>query len=130
MKVEVSGLNSFPLSRAQQALWLAQQVNPSTPFVVAQYVELRGFIDVSALIEATDRGCREIESALVRLVETDAAPLQVVDLSIPDALGYVDLRGSKNPFEAAHQWMTLSYSRPIDMSVDRLMGLLHDQVTG
>ena len=127
MKVEVSGLNSFPLSRAQQALWLAQQVNPSTPFVVAQYVELRGLIDVSALIEATDRGCREIESALVRLVETDAAPHQVVDLSIPDALGYVDLRGSKNPIEAAHQWMTLRYSRPIDMSVDRLIAatLLH-----
>ncbi|WP_245006083.1 non-ribosomal peptide synthetase [Rhodococcus globerulus] len=127
MKVEVSGLNSFPLSRAQQALWLAQQVNPSTPFVVAQYVELRGLIDVSALIEATDRGCREIESALVRLVETDAAPHQVVDLSIPDALGYVDLRGSKNPIEAARQWMTQSYSRPIDMSVDRLITatLLH-----
>ncbi|MGG7102287.1 amino acid adenylation domain-containing protein [Rhodococcus sp. 24CO] len=120
-------MNSFPLSRAQQALWLAQQVNPSTPFVVAQYVELRGFIDVSALIEATDRGCREIESALVRLVETDAAPHQVVDLSIPDALGYVDLRGSKNPIEAAHQWMMQSYSRPIDMSVDRLIAatLLH-----
>ena len=60
MKVEVSGLNSFPLSRAQQALWLAQQVNPSTPFVVAQYVELRGLIDVSALIEATDRGAARL----------------------------------------------------------------------
>ncbi|MCJ0902137.1 non-ribosomal peptide synthetase [Rhodococcus sp. ARC_M6] len=120
-------MNSFPLSRAQQALWLAQQFNPSTPFVVAQYVELRGFIDLAALIEATDRACREMESALVRLIETDATPLQVVDHSTTNALGYVDLRGSKNSIDQAHRWMAQRYSRPIDVMVDRLMTstLLH-----
>ncbi|MFD6516679.1 amino acid adenylation domain-containing protein [Rhodococcus sp. NPDC060176] len=120
-------MSAFPLSRAQLALWFAQQLSPSTPFVVAQYVELRGPVDVDALIEATNTACHEVESAFVRLVATDAEPLQVVDHSIVDDLEYLDLRGDDDPVQRANEWMTAEYSRPLDVMSDRLISatLLH-----
>ncbi|MER2224317.1 MAG: condensation domain-containing protein, partial [Rhodococcus sp. (in: high G+C Gram-positive bacteria)] len=108
-------MSAFPLSRAQLALWFAQQLSPSTPFVVAQYVELRGPVDVDALIEATNTACHELESAFVRLVATDAEPHQVVDHSIVDDLEYLDLRSDDDPVQRANEWMTAEYSRPLDV---------------
>ncbi|MER2086144.1 amino acid adenylation domain-containing protein [Rhodococcus sp. (in: high G+C Gram-positive bacteria)] len=114
-------MSAFPLSRAQLALWFAQQLSPSTPFVVAQYVELRGPVDVDALIEATNTACHELESAFVRLVATDAEPHQVVDHSIVDDLEYLDLRSDDDPVQRANEWMTAEYSRPLDVMSDRLI---------
>ncbi|MCD2104700.1 amino acid adenylation domain-containing protein [Rhodococcus erythropolis] len=120
-------MSAFPLSRAQLALWFAQQLSPSTPFVVAQYVELRGPVDVDALIEATNTACHELESAFVRLVATDAEPRQVVDHSILDDLEYLDLRSEDDPVQRANEWMRAEYSRPLDVMSDRLISgaLLH-----
>lgn len=120
-------MSAFPLSRAQLALWFAQQLSPSTPFVVAQYVELRGPVDVDALIEATNTACHELESPFVRLVATDAEPAQVVDHSIVDDLAYLDLRSDRDPVRRANEWMTAEYSRPLDVMSDRLISatLLH-----
>ncbi|RZK73652.1 MAG: non-ribosomal peptide synthetase, partial [Rhodococcus sp. (in: high G+C Gram-positive bacteria)] len=120
-------MSSFPLSRAQQALWFAQQIEPDVALNIAQYVELRGPIDVDALIAATDHGCRELESPAVRLIDVAGEPHQLVDMSIPDALAYRDLRGSSDPVAEAHRWMTADYSSPLDMMNDRLITatLLH-----
>lgn len=120
-------MSAFPLSRAQLALWFAQQLSPSTPFVVAQYVELRGPVDVDALIEATNTACHELESPFVRLVATDAEPAQVVDHAIVDDLAYLDLRSDRDPVQRANEWMTAEYSRPLDVMSDRLISatLLH-----
>ncbi|MFF1391175.1 amino acid adenylation domain-containing protein [Rhodococcus erythropolis] len=120
-------MSAFPLSRAQLALWFAQQLSPSTPFVVAQYVELRGPVDVDALIEATNTACHELESPFVRLVATDAEPAQIVDHSIVDGLAYLDLRSDDDPVQRANEWMTAEYSRPLDVMSDRLISatLLH-----
>lgn len=120
-------MSAFPLSRAQLALWFAQQLSPSTPFVVAQYVELRGPVDVDALIEATNTACHELESPFVRLVATDAEPAQIVDHSIVDDLAYLDLRSDDDPVQRANEWMTAEYSRPLDVMSDRLISatLLH-----
>ncbi len=117
----------FPLSRAQQALWFAQQLDPDVPFNIAQFVEVRGRLDYHLLVSATDRGCRELESAVVRLVDVAGEPHQVVDQSIEDALVYRDLRDHADPVAEAHRWMTDEYSRPLDLMADRLISatLLH-----
>ncbi|MFD6058124.1 amino acid adenylation domain-containing protein [Rhodococcus wratislaviensis] len=120
-------MTSFPLSRAQQALWFAQQLDPAVPFNIAQFVEVRGRIDYDLLVSATDRGCRELESAVVRLVDVAGEPHQVVDQSIQDALVYRDMRDHADPVAEAHRWMTDEYSRPLDLMTDRLIAatLLH-----
>ncbi|MCZ4587507.1 amino acid adenylation domain-containing protein [Rhodococcus opacus] len=123
----VAEVRPFPLSRAQQALWFAQQIEPAVPFNIAQFVEVRGRIDYDLLVSATDRGCRELESAVVRLVDVAGEPHQVVDQSIEDALVYRDLRDHADPVAEAHRWMTDEYSRPLDLMTDRLISatLLH-----
>ncbi|SEE28881.1 amino acid adenylation domain-containing protein [Rhodococcus jostii] len=120
-------VSSFPLSRAQQALWFAQQLDPDVPLTIAQYVEVRGFLDLDALVAATDRACRELESPVIRLVDAPGEPWQLVDQSISDALTYLDLRESDDPVGDARRWMAESYSRPIDVLADRLIAatLLH-----
>ncbi|MDF3303420.1 amino acid adenylation domain-containing protein [Rhodococcus sp. T2V] len=120
-------MTPFPLSRAQQALWFAQQLDPAAPFNIAQFVEVRGRVDYDLLVSATDRGCRELESAFVRLVNVAGEPHQVVDLSIQDALVYRDMRDHADPVVEAHRWMTDEYSRPLDVMTDRLIAatLLH-----
>ncbi|PBC51089.1 non-ribosomal peptide synthetase [Rhodococcus sp. ACS1] len=123
----VAEVRAFPLSRAQQALWFAQQLDPAAPFNIAQFVEVRGRVDYDLLVSATDRGCRELESAFVRLVDVAGEPRQVVDLSIQDALVYRDMRDHADPVAEAHRWMTDEYSRPLDVMTDRLIAatLLH-----
>ncbi|OUS88237.1 non-ribosomal peptide synthetase [Rhodococcus sp. NCIMB 12038] len=123
----VGEVTPFPLSRAQQALWFAQQLDPAAPFNIAQFVEVRGRVDHDLLVSATDRGCRELESAFVRLVDVAGEPHQVVDLSIQDALVYRDMRDHTDPVAEAHRWMTDEYSRPLDLMTDRLIAatLLH-----
>ncbi|OYD71832.1 non-ribosomal peptide synthetase [Rhodococcus sp. OK302] len=120
-------MDSIPLSRAQVALWLAQQLEPQIPFVVAQYVELRGYVDVSALVEATDIGSHEFDAAYTRLVPTDDVPRQVVDHAIVDGLDYQDLRTVDDPVGQAHRWMVEAHSRPLDVMADRMISstLLH-----
>nr|WP_241032185.1 non-ribosomal peptide synthetase [Rhodococcus pseudokoreensis] len=120
-------MTPFPLSRAQQALWFAQQLDPAVPLNIAQYVEVRGHLDVDALVEATDRACRELESAVVRLVDGPGEPRQLVDQSINDALTYIDLRESDDASGDARHWMTEAYSRPLDVLSDRMIEatLLH-----
>ncbi|MBC2892528.1 amino acid adenylation domain-containing protein [Rhodococcus wratislaviensis] len=123
----VAEVRSFPLSRAQQALWFAQQLDPAVPFNIAQFVEIRGRIDYDLLVSATDRGSRELESAVVRLVDVAGEPHQVVDQSIEDALVYRDMRDLADPVAEAHRWMADEYSRPLDVMTDRLISatLLH-----
>ncbi|WP_043826842.1 non-ribosomal peptide synthetase [Rhodococcus opacus] len=120
-------MNPFPLSRAQQALWFAQQLDPDVPLNIAQYVEVRGILDLDALVAATERACRELESPVIRLVDAPGEPWQLVDQSISDALTYIDLRESDDPIGDAHRWMIEAYSRPLDVLSDRMIAatLLH-----
>ncbi|ELB87500.1 non-ribosomal peptide synthetase, partial [Rhodococcus wratislaviensis IFP 2016] len=120
-------MSEFPLSRAQQGIWFAQQLDPSVPLNVAQYVEIQGHVDVGCLVDATDRASRELESPFVLLVDGRDGTLQSVDFDIEDALAYRDFRDGENPAVEAHRWMSAEYSRPLDVLKDRLImaTLLH-----
>ncbi|WP_255182507.1 non-ribosomal peptide synthase/polyketide synthase [Rhodococcus sp. 06-1460-1B] len=112
---------SFPLSPAQLGMWFAQHVDPSVPANIAQYVELRGDLDVELLRRASSRAALELQSGFVRITEIDAEPRQIVDPTLDDSLGLVDLRGENDPRAAALEWMHADYSAPIDILRDRLI---------
>ncbi|WP_230989936.1 non-ribosomal peptide synthase/polyketide synthase [Rhodococcus oxybenzonivorans] len=120
-------MSAFPLSRAQQGLWFAQQLDPDVPLNVALYVEVRGPVDVGALTEATTRAARELQSPFVHVVERDGVPSQSFDPFDPNALSYLDLRGSADPEVEARRWMTERYSRRLDPTADLMIAstLLH-----
>ncbi|MFC9515899.1 non-ribosomal peptide synthase/polyketide synthase [Nocardiaceae bacterium NPDC056970] len=111
----------FPLSQAQLGMWFAQHVDPSVPANIAQYVELRGELDVARLHRASARAAGETGSAYVRLLEVDAEPRQVVDPDLDDTPEYVDLRSEPDPRAAALAWMRADYSAPVDLLRDRLV---------
>ena len=52
-----SDTEAFPLSPAQLGMWFAQHLDPEVPISIAQYVDLRGELDVELLREASDCRC-------------------------------------------------------------------------
>src|SRR3546814_2570821 len=60
-------------------MWFAQHLYPAVPVNIAQYVELRGALELDALRQACADAGREIGSAFVRIFEIDAQPYQIID---------------------------------------------------
>ncbi|WP_312033851.1 MULTISPECIES: non-ribosomal peptide synthetase [unclassified Rhodococcus (in: high G+C Gram-positive bacteria)] len=118
---------AFPLSHAQKGLWFAQQLEPNVPILVAQYVELRGPVNVGALKWASEQGSFDIESPGVRIVAHAGEPYQLADETIEDELAYVDLQSCEDPVAEAHRWMDERRRRPMRVYRDRLISatLLH-----
>lgn len=115
-------MRPFSLSSAQRALLLAQQLTPDVPLVVALHVELRGPLDRELMLAACEHAARELESAVVVLVEEDDETRQLVVPDIEDAPGYLDLTDADDPEAAAAQWMSEHTHRPLDPFRDRLAG--------
>ncbi|WP_141136599.1 non-ribosomal peptide synthetase, partial [Rhodococcus kyotonensis] len=113
--------SAFPLSPAQLGMWFAQHVDPSVPANIAQYVELRGDLDLDLLRRSSAAAALEMQSGYIRIVEVDTEPRQFVDPTLDAPLGYVDLRGEVDSEQAAHDWMRADYSAPIDILRDRLI---------
>ncbi|MGM7648801.1 amino acid adenylation domain-containing protein, partial [Nocardia sp. JW2] len=111
----------FPLSPAQLGIWYAQHVDPLVPINIAQYVDLRGRLDVAALERASAGAATDLESGWLRIVEIDGEPMQTIDPTQDATLIYVDLRGEADPEAAAAEWMRAEYSRPLDIVADRLV---------
>ncbi len=111
---------AFALTAAQRGIWFAQQSLGARPINIAQYVDLRGPVDLPALSRATVRAGKEIESGYLRIVEGPDLPLQVVDPTIDDGVELLDLSAEPDPQSAANEWMRADYSRPVDLFADRL----------
>ncbi|MFI6041312.1 amino acid adenylation domain-containing protein [Nocardia sp. NPDC051321] len=112
---------AFALSAAQRGIWFAQHIAGDIPISIAQYVELRGPIDLDALGGAARQAGREFGTGYLRLIEVDGHPYQFVDTSLDDSLLTLDLRGERDPAAAAHAWMRAEYEAPLELTRDRLV---------
>ncbi|WP_306365015.1 non-ribosomal peptide synthase/polyketide synthase [Nocardia sp. CC227C] len=110
----------FPLAPAQLGVWYAQLLDPEVPINVAQYVDVAGELDPALLNRVLVGAAREFGSALVRFVEIDGEPRQVVDPSLSVEHQVVDLRAAADPIAAAHEWMRADATAPVDLLADRL----------
>lgn len=61
----------FPLSPAQLGMWYAQLLDPGVPLSEAQYIEMRGRLDLDQLRRAGVTAAREFGSGVLRLLEID-----------------------------------------------------------
>ncbi|NEW37377.1 amino acid adenylation domain-containing protein [Nocardia cyriacigeorgica] len=111
----------FALSPAQTALWYAQRIRPDVPLTIAQYVEIHGDLDAGRLLYSIERFGAETQVGLLRLVEIDGVPHQVVDPFHRPGWARVDLRGESDPHAAAMHWMNEHASSPIDLDKDHLI---------
>ncbi|WP_168702039.1 non-ribosomal peptide synthase/polyketide synthase, partial [Gordonia paraffinivorans] len=106
---------AFPLSAAQFGLWLSQQLNPDVPINMAQYVELRGELDVDLLEQALIVVGKDMGSGYLRLIDVDGTPYQMVDPTIEQSLVRLDFTDRPDPTAAAHEWMQAEYQAPVDL---------------
>ncbi|WP_413767371.1 amino acid adenylation domain-containing protein [Rhodococcus pyridinivorans] len=111
---------AFPLTPAQYGIWLAQQLVPEVPFVIAQYVEFHGELDLELLKWASTTAGREFETVLLRLVDVDGRPYQVVDRDLDVPTEVVDLRDESDPRGVAEEWLRRDVEAPVDLMADRL----------
>ncbi|WP_207835733.1 non-ribosomal peptide synthetase [Williamsia soli] len=112
---------AFPLTAAQRGIWFAQHLLPDTPIVIANYAEINGPLDVDLLDDVVRASMHEIDCGMLRLIEIDGAPFQLVDDSLTDRFERIDLRHEPDPVAAAQAWMVANYSAPIDLLRDRLI---------
>ncbi|AOW91887.1 hypothetical protein BFN03_02045 [Rhodococcus sp. WMMA185] len=115
-----SGL--FPLSAAQRGIWFAQHLLDDVPIAISQYVEFTDLdLDVDLLVESALIATRELGTGMLRIVERDGEPFQLIDESLSPEWVHRDFRSEGDPCAAAHAWMRAEYSTPIDLLSDRLI---------
>ena len=71
---------AFPLSAVQRSMWFAQQLHPTVPYFIAQYIEFHGDLDMQLLSRAAVEAAHEFESPFLRLMYPDGEPCQIVGL--------------------------------------------------
>ncbi|WP_329415164.1 amino acid adenylation domain-containing protein [Nocardia vinacea] len=119
---DVSAISQVPLSAGQRGLWLAQKLSPDVPICEAQYIELRGDLDVDLLREVSIQAGHEFQSGYLRLVEVDGEPYQLFDPALHTTGPLIDVRSEPDPIAAGLEWMYREYTTPLDMTRDRLLG--------
>ncbi|MFD4433659.1 condensation domain-containing protein, partial [Nocardia sp. NPDC058497] len=113
--------SAIPLSPSQMGQWYAQHLDPFIPINTAQYVDIRGDLDLETLERVSIIAGLEFGSGFVRIAELNGEPCQYVDPGLSSELEYVDLRDVENSERAALVWMRQEYSCPINLTSDRLV---------
>ncbi|MGH9210113.1 MAG: amino acid adenylation domain-containing protein [Acidimicrobiales bacterium] len=91
-RVDRSGGGPFPLSSAQERMWVLNQLEPDSPsYNISAAVRVHGPFDVDAFQRALDEVVGRHESLRTRFVTTDDGPGQVIDPPASVALRVVDV---------------------------------------
>ncbi len=89
-KAEAS--RSFPLSFAQERLWILDRLDPGNPvYCIPMAMRLRGPLDVDALHRTLTELVARHESLRTKIVSAGDQPMQVVEPAQPQMLTVVDL---------------------------------------
>jgi len=116
-----SGRTRFPLSPAQERIWLAEQVNPAAGYLIPLVFDLRGPLDKDLLRGALQGLVDRHESLRCSFHMDEDGPYQVVHHSVPLQWEYHD--GSAEPAPA--QWggalITEAAARTLDLAAPPLL---------
>jgi amino acid adenylation domain-containing protein/non-ribosomal peptide synthase protein (TIGR01720 family) len=94
LKKKGNAFNSFPLSFAQQRLWLLDRLEPGNPsYNISTAVRFRGHLDVAALERSLNAIVQRHESLRTTFAAVQGLPVQVVAPAAKIALPVVDLNG-------------------------------------
>ncbi|XVS67405.1 amino acid adenylation domain-containing protein [Actinosynnema sp. CA-299493] len=113
----------WPLSPGQLGIWYGQRLNPDNVFVMSEYLEIHGAVDVALFEEALRRTVLEAETVQVRFTEDADGVWQFL---APDPhLRFFDHTDRADPVGDAVAWMEDDLYRPMDLergplSVDAL----------
>src|SRR6266498_817453 len=126
---------ALPLGAAQEGIWTGQEYDRESPaFNTAEYVEIRGPIDVTLLETAIRRAVAETDAVNVvfdaddeghawqrfRSQRVSGASGASQTSTVPWPLHVLDVHAEADPLAAATAWMRADLSVPIDLRRDRL----------
>src|SRR4051812_41102199 len=116
---EASG---WPLSFAQQRLWLLEELEPGTAlYNIPTAVRLRGKLDVRALEEAFNVLVRRHESLRTRFVCRDEHPEQIIDEAQTVTIRFEDVSSCKSSEHREQGLIREEINRPFDLRVAPLL---------
>src|SRR5262245_25000122 len=93
---------TFPLTRGQLDIWLAQETGGGTEWQLGLFVRIQGPLDCGALEWAIRRSLQESEPLRASFFEVDGQIFQK-SIDCPDVgLAFYDLIGSRDPVGEAH----------------------------
>ncbi|MFG2632159.1 amino acid adenylation domain-containing protein [Streptomyces sp. NPDC048473] len=113
----------YPLSYAQEEIWNAIQLDPAAFYNIAEYVEIKGDLNLQAFKQAYVQGLSEAETLRMRIVKEGGRVHQEVhpgDFSLP----VIDLTGKEDPRAAAMRLMLDEVEKSHDILADRLFSSL------
>jgi amino acid adenylation domain-containing protein len=115
--------NTFPLSFAQQRLWMVHQMDPgSTAYNMPYALRLRGDLDVEVLSRALTALVRRHETLRTVFPTVGGAPVQLVRTPAPVVPGVVDLRGLQPAArEEKARALVREEARPFDLAEGPLL---------
>ncbi len=98
----------WPLTAAQQGVWLGQQLAPESPqFNIAEYVDISGPVEISVLVACIEAAVAEASALHVRFVETGQ-----VRTAVTAEVAVIDLLDEADPVAAARSWMLRDVATP------------------
>jgi amino acid adenylation domain-containing protein len=104
-----------PLSTAQRSVWLAHQRDPSgRRYTCAEYLDVRGPLDLAALDAAWTALCGEAEVLRIGAIVGDEELQQVIEPTAAP-LRRVDVSAAPDPERAGHGWMQADLAAPVDL---------------
>ncbi|MFD5095498.1 non-ribosomal peptide synthase/polyketide synthase [Amycolatopsis thailandensis] len=120
--MEATPMNrGFPLTPAQQGIWLAQQLDPADPvYTIGWVAELRGDIDVTRLGDAVRRAVAEAECLHVTVGLDGDTPVQRP--ATPGEVAVLDFTGEPDPERAADEWARAELAVVADLGRGPLTG--------
>nr|QEO74421.1 condensation domain-containing protein [uncultured bacterium] len=113
----------LPLSTAQQAIWLAHQLDHTRrKYTCAEYIRINGRVDVAAMAAAWDTVHREADVVRISSVhdggegDSGGGPYQLVGAEAGAVLPVHDLSGTEDPDRAAQEWLRDHVRVPADLA--------------
>ncbi|MFC4117939.1 condensation domain-containing protein, partial [Nonomuraea zeae] len=104
------------LMSGQLAMWYAQRFAPDNwSFRIAEYMEIRGEVDLALLERAARRRLEEVETFRLRFRVIDGVPLQYVHDARDYPVPVIDVSSEPDPRAAAEEWMRADLHRPVNL---------------
>ncbi|KAF0210202.1 MAG: dhbF [Methylocystaceae bacterium] len=116
----------LPLIAAQPGIWMGDQVSPTrNAFIVAQYVELNGDVDLESLRLAIRIGLSEADTVHARFIESEGRLSQIIPQRInagePPVPDVIDVREEPDPAAAALAFMRADLAADLPLDGDALL---------
>lgn len=112
---------SWPLSAAQQGIWLGQQLDPQSPlYNTAECLEISRPLDTALFERSLHQMVTEAETLNLRFDTQGEYPVQYLDPRLSWSIEHLDLSSTADPRRAAWDWMRQNLSQTVNLNAEKL----------